>query len=365
MKVICLGLSHRTAGVELREKFAVADADLSSASERLGAMGGICESVILSTCNRVELYAATGDTAQGFVSLNRFLTGQARKHHYDPQIFYRHETPHSIRHLFRVASGLESMVLGETEILGQVKKAYTAASRNGATAKHLNKLFQRAFNVAKEVRTNTNITRGPVSVASVAVDLAEKIFGRLGACKVMILGAGETGERTAKAMLARGEKNILVSNRSHERAVELAEAMGGHAIPFGEWEQPLKEIDILIGSTAAPAPVLTRAKLEPIMRHRKDRPLFVIDLAVPRGIEPAVNALDGVYLYDIDSLQTIAEQSLEIRRRELAVCEQMIERHVDEFSNWMARERMRAAGAGALSAPPVNPEGFRGKASPL
>lgn len=359
MKVICLGLSHRTASVEQREKFAVADADLAAASERLGSMDGICESVILSTCNRVELYAASDDIAQGFASLNRFLGGQASAHHYDPNIFYHHDPPHSIRHLFRVVSGLDSMVLGETEILGQVKKAYTAASTNGATAKHLNKLFQRAFNVAKEVRTNTNITRGPVSVGSVAVDLAEKIFGRLGACKVMILGAGETGELTAKTLLSRGVKSILVSNRSHERAVTLAETLGGRAVPFGEWEQPLLDIDILIGSTASPIPVLTREKLGPVMQHRKSRPLFAIDLAVPRDIEPAVNELDGVYLYDIDALQAIAEQSMEIRRRELAVCEQMIERHVSEFSNWLAHEHLRVAAGGV---PPVPAGVSNGKA---
>jgi glutamyl-tRNA reductase len=344
MNVICLGLSHHTASVELREKFAVADADLALAASRLGAMDGISESVIISTCNRVELYAASDDSAMGFESLRRFLGAQAQAHHYDPHIFYQYDSPHSIRHLFRVVSGLDSMVLGETEIFGQVKKAYSTASANGATARHLNKLYQRAFNVAKEVRTNTNITRGSVSVGSVAVDLAEKIFGRLNACKIMILGAGETGELTAKTLLSRGAKSILVANRTHERAVELAAKMGGEAIPFGEWEQPLRDVDILIGSTASPQSVLTREILQPVMHRRMDRPLFIIDLAVPRDVEPAVNDLDGVYLYDIDSLQAIAEQSLEVRRRELAVCEQMIERHVDEFSNWLAVDAASTGG---------------------
>ena len=218
MNVICLGLSHHTASVELREKFAVADSDLESAADRLGAMDGVSESVIISTCNRVELYAATDDSGRGFESLGRFLGGRAQEHNYNAHIFYQYDSPHSIRHLFRVVSGLESMVLGETEILGQVKKAYAAASSGGRTARHLNKLFQRSFNVAKEVRTNTNITRGPVSVGSVAVDLAEKIFGRLGSCKVMILGAGETGEITARTLLSRGVKSLFVSNRSYVRA---------------------------------------------------------------------------------------------------------------------------------------------------
>lgn len=346
MNVICLGLSHHTASVELREKFAVADADLADAAHRLGEMEGIDESVILSTCNRVELFAATDNAPLGFESLNRFLATRANEHHYDSHIFYKHDSPQSVRHLFRVVSGLESMVLGETEILGQVKRAYAAASANGKTARHLNKLFQRAFNVAKEVRTNTNITRGPVSVGSVAVDLAEKIFGRLAACKVMILGAGETGEMTARALLSRGAKSIFVANRTHERATALAAEMGGEAIRFDEWEGPLADMDIIIGSTAAPHPVLTREKLTPVMKQRKSRPLFVIDLAVPRNVEPAVNKLDGVYLYDIDSLQTIAEQSMEVRRKEMSVCEEMIERHVNEFTSWLAGERSHPAAPG-------------------
>lgn len=343
MNVICLGLSHHTASVELREKFAVADADLMEAANRLGEMDGIEESVIVSTCNRVEFYAATDHPEQGFESLTRFISAQAGEHHYDPHIFYQYDSPHSIRHLFRVVSGLESMVLGETEILGQVKKAYGAAANHGRTARHLNKFFQRAFNVAKEVRTNTNITRGPVSVGSVAVDLAEKIFGRLGQCKVMILGAGETSENTARTFLSRGVKSIFVSNRSFERAATLASEMGGQAIQFGEWEEPLRDIDILIGSTAAPHPVLTWEKLAPIMGQRKDRPLFVIDLAVPRDVEPGVNEIDGVYLYDIDSLQAIAGQSMEIRRRELVVCEEMIERHVNEFTAWLMNKHPHPA----------------------
>jgi glutamyl-tRNA reductase len=356
MNVICLGLSHHTASVELREKFAVADADLAEAAAQLGAMKGIDESVIVSTCNRVELYVASNDSTLGFDSLHQFLRGRAEAHHYDPRIFYQYDSPHSLRHLFRVVSGLDSMVLGETEILGQVKKAYSAASANGATARHLNKLFQRAFNVAKEVRTNTAITRGSVSVGSVAVDLAEKIFGRLNACKIMILGAGETGELTAKTLLARGAKSILVANRTHERAVELAAKMDGEAIPFGEWEKPLREVDILIGSTASPQPLLTRAVLQPVMQQRMDRPLFIIDLAVPRDVEPAANELDGVYLYDIDSLRAIAEQSMEVRRRELADCEQRIERHVEEFSGWLVADAVRNVSAGK---PPVDARQFQ------
>jgi glutamyl-tRNA reductase len=227
------------------------------------------------------------------------------------------------------------MILGETEILGQVKKAYQAAHEQSATARHLNKLFQRAFNVAKEVRTRTNITRGSVSVGSAAVELAEQIFGSLKSCKVMILGAGETAELTAGALQARGVHSIFVANRSHDRAVALAGRMGGSAVRFEEWHSAFGGVDILIGSTAAPHFVLTRAQLEPLMGSRRQRPLFCIDLAVPRDIEPEVNSLDGVYLYDIDSLQAIAQQSMEVRRGELQLCEAMIDKHVTEFLHWL------------------------------
>ncbi len=337
MNIICLGLSHQTASVELRERFAIADADLVAAASELEAREGIHGAVIVSTCNRVEFYAAAEKPEHGFRSLNEFLHDRALAHHYDEALFYKYDAPQSVRHLFRVVCGLDSMVLGETEILGQVKKAYSAAASGGAASRHLNKLFQRGFHVAKEVRSKTNITRGAVSVGSVAVDLAEKIFGRLHACKVMILGAGETAEQTARAFLLRGLRSVFVSNRSHDRAVALATEMGGEAIRFDEWDGRIAEMDVIIGSTAAPHPVLTRAQLELAMTGRRNRPLFVIDLAVPRDVEPSANEVEGVYLYDIDSLHAIAEQSMTVRRQELATCEQMIERHVHEFSEWLAR----------------------------
>jgi glutamyl-tRNA reductase len=217
-----------------------------------------------------------------------------------------------------------------------VKKAYQAAQEGGATSRHLNKLFQRAFNVAKDVRTNTNITRGSVSVGSAAVELAEKIFGQLRRCHVMILGAGETSELTAGALHARGVKSVFVANRNYDRAAALAQKMSGKAIHFDEWPREIHDIDILIGSTAAPHHVLTAAQLAPIMRQRQGRPLFCIDLAVPRDIDPAANDLEDVYVYDIDSLQKIADDSMQVRRQELAVCEEMIERHVVEFREWLA-----------------------------
>lgn len=335
MEILCLGLSHHTAPVDLRERFAIPDHEAAAAAAQLRAAPGVAEAVIISTCNRVEFYLAADDTAAGFSAIAHYMTARAAAAP-EGEHFFRHATAHSVRHLFRVVSGLDSMVLGETEILGQVKKAYAAAQAAGTTSRHLNKLFQRAFNVAKEVRTNTNITRGSVSVGSVAVELAEKIFGRLQTCKVMILGAGEMSELTAGALSARGVHSIFVANRSFDRAALLADKMKGQAVHFDEWPRHFHGVDILIGSTAAPHHVLTAAQLAPIMRTRQDRPLFCIDLAVPRDIEPAVNDLDGVYLYDIDSLQAIADHSMGIRRQEIVVCEQMIERHALEFGQWLA-----------------------------
>jgi len=334
VEIVCFGLSHHTAPVDLRERFAIADGEAAELTARLKAAPGVGEAVIVSTCNRVEFYVAAEEQAAALAAVEAFLVTRAASA--DREHFFQHSTAQSVRHLFRVVSGLDSMVLGETEILGQVKKAYAAAQAAGATSKHLNKLFQRAFNVAKDVRTNTNITRGSVSVGSVAVELSEKIFGRLADCRVMILGAGEMSELTAGALQARGVKTIFVANRSHDRAVVLAEKMNGKAVRFDDWAREIHDVDILIGSTAAPHHVLTAAQLAPVMRTRADRPLFCIDLAVPRDIEPAVNDLDGVYLYDIDSLQAIAEQSMNTRRQEIAVCEQMIERHALEFGEWLA-----------------------------
>ncbi|HEX4085702.1 MAG TPA: glutamyl-tRNA reductase [Chthoniobacteraceae bacterium] len=336
MDVVCLGLSHQTADVSTRERFAFAEHELGACVGELGRRPELGEALILSTCNRVELYAAAADPAAGFATIEAYLSSRAALEPEDRRFFFRRDGSAAVRHLFRVVSGLESMVLGETEILGQVKRAYGVAVQSGGTARHLNKLFQRSFNVAKEVRTRTNITRGPVSVGSVAVDLAEKIFGRLNSCRAMILGAGETSEMTAKALMSRGAHGIFVSNRSYDRALMLAEETNGEAINFEQWHERFDDIDILISSTSAPHAIVTVDKLSKAMRRRGNRPVFVIDLAVPRDVDPAVNNLDGVYLYDIDALQGIAAHSMNVRRQELTECERLIERHVDEFSGWLA-----------------------------
>jgi glutamyl-tRNA reductase len=331
VNILCAGLNHELAPVEIRERFAVGAHELPSVLENLRRIDGNAGAVVLSTCNRVEFYAATICPVRALGSLHDWL--QDRTGLRVP--LYELHTPASVRHLFRVACGLDSMVLGETEVLGQIKQAYARATESGSASRHLHRLFQHAFRVAKSVRSQTRITTGTTSVGAVAVELARKIFGDLSGRKVMILGAGEMGERTARSLQSRGVRSVIVSNRTFDRAAALAEEIGGLAIHFEHWERHFAEIDILIGSTGAPHPVLTKEKLEPLLQGRRDRPLFIIDLAVPRDVSPEVNELEGVFLYDIDSLQEIARDSLEVRKQEILACEGMIETEVAEFVGWL------------------------------
>jgi glutamyl-tRNA reductase len=332
MNLFCVGLSHHNADVETRENFAG-----HAETDRVLRDCGCNEVLLLTTCNRVEVYAATENFVPTEQIARCLLRTPAVELGGRVEAFYRYEAADCVRHLFRVASGLDSMVVGETEILGQAKKAYEAARMAGAAGRYLHRLFQRAFRVAKQVRTRTEITRGAVSVGSVAVDLARKIFGDLRDCKVLVLGAGETSERTVRALLSRGVADLRVSNRSPERAEALALTVNGQSIAFEQWPKQCAEIDILITSTSSGVPLLSQEKLAPILRDRIDRPLFIIDIAVPRDVAPDVNALDGVYLYDIDSLQSIADQSLALRREQMAVAERIISEHVAEFNELIAR----------------------------
>jgi glutamyl-tRNA reductase len=335
MNIFCFGISHQTANVEVRERFAIPDSALADSLTRLARITGVQEGVVLSTCNRTELYIVTEDSQLAIEPLFHDFYGPVEAN--EIQHLFRLQALPSIRHLFRVASGLESMVLGETEIFGQVKRAYEAATRSGTTGRILNRLFQRAFHVGKHVRSTTAITRGFVSVGSVAVDLAQQIFGDLEGRRIMILGAGETSERTAWSFQSRGARQLFVSNRSFERATQLAEAIGGRAIRFDDWEEEFRDLDILVSSTSAPHAIVTRAKLEPMLRMRRDRPLFIIDLAMPRDVDPAVHDMDGVYVYDLDSLRAIAGRTLEARKKEAEACDDLIEKHVLDFETWLNR----------------------------
>ncbi|MBK9140361.1 MAG: glutamyl-tRNA reductase [Verrucomicrobia bacterium] len=329
MSIVVVGLSHRTSPVEIRERLAFAAEAIPRALVAMRGAGIADEAVIVSTCNRVEIYAASdADPAETLAALKRFLV---EFHGFDGALgdeLYQHGEPDSVAHLFRVVCGLDSMVVGETEILGQVKQAYDVALAGHHTGRRLNKAFQRAFNVAKQIRTETNIQRGSVSVASAAVELAEKIFSSLSERTVLIIGAGDTGEKTARALLSRGAKGLVVTNRSLERAQALAAEFGGRWVPFEDWAGEFGGIDIVISSTAAPHYVLDRRKLEPLLRPRRGRPLLLIDIAVPRDIDPEVNLLDDVYLYNIDDLQAIADDGLRQRQEEIARCEAIIREKV-------------------------------------
>lgn len=323
MELLCLGLNHKTAPVEVRERFAVGTNRLGAASLALLDLHGVAEGLVISTCNRTEYYLAAEDSSHATRALENLLANlagtDAAPH------FYRMERAEAARHLCRVVSGLDSMMLGETEIFGQVKQAYQLALEAGATRGVLNRLFQRAFTVGKKVRTNTSIQEGSTSVGNVAVDLAEKIFGHLKNSEVMILGAGEMSRLTAQSLVSRGARSIIVSNRTYDRAVELANEMGGSAVRFDAWEAILERVDVVISSTGSPHAVVKPEHVERVRRARKFRPLFLIDIAVPRDIDPAVGEIEEVYLYDIDTLEQLAVEARQRREQQIIDCEKIIE----------------------------------------
>ena len=339
MNLFCVGLSHHTANVETRERYLP-----RRPGESLRTDCGCAEAVMLATCNRVEVYAAASETVTTKQIAHCLARGGTQLAE-DGAGFYRYEGQECVRHLFQVVCGLNSMVIGETEILGQVKKAYALARESGSAGPLLHRLFQRAFHVAKQVRSRTEITRGAVSVASVVVDLAVKIFRDLAERKVLLLGAGEMSERTARALHARGVSDIRVSNRSFERAERLAASVQGRAVAFQHWPNECREIDILISSTAAQELLLTPEILGPMVRERLQRPLFIIDAAVPRDVAPEVNEMDGVFLYDIDALQSIAEQSLALRRLQIAPADAIIAEQVADFCACYAGASLQLASA--------------------
>src|SRR5438067_13552358 len=350
MTVFCIGLSHHTANVATREQFAG-----SATAESIVREAGCPEALLLTTSNRVEVYGVSHKRISTDENAGCLTKNPIRDPHYYAPPFYRYEAEKCVQHLFRVASGLDSMVVGESEIFGQAKKAYESARTSGAAGPYLHRLFQRAFRVAKQVRTHTDIARGAVSVGSVAVDLAQRIFGKLSECKVLVLGAGEISERTARALVSRGVSDIRVSNRSIDRARDLAQAVGGHAVPFDEWTAQCGEIDILITSTASEEPLLTPDKLAPLLCERVDRPFFIIDIAVPRDVESGVNEMEGVYLYDIDSIRSVAEQSLALRRQQVAAAEAIIAEHVADFVDSISRGLNRPSQAAEHSPLGENP----------
>lgn len=323
MKVFVAGLSYKTAPVELREQLAVSPSTLRCSGCRLKIGGGLEEVVLLSTCNRVEIYGVASKVNGNVHGLFRHLSPAG--HDFSPYL-YIHEGEAAVRHLFSVAGGLDSMVLGETEITGQLKHAYQTAHETKLTGRILNRAFQTALQTAKEIRTTTQIGRGATSIGSVAVELAGKIFGGdLSDKSVMIIGAGKMGEACVRHLAKKGARSVLVSNRSFERAEGLAAEIGGRAIRFDGCLEAMTGADIVVSSTGCPQTILHAEQIDRVMSARRNRPLFMIDIAVPRDIDPDVQHLDNVYLYNIDHLETLVRENLRHREAELARCHDIIE----------------------------------------
>ncbi len=332
MHIAVLGLNHETAPIELRERLTFKEEELPRALAALRQEFQIQEAVILSTCNRVELYALLPQVDGHRGRLTDFL---AHFHRIEAQEIrdrlYWHHEPDSVRHLFRVASGLESMVVGESEILGQVRQAYQKAVSCESVGSVFNRLFQTALKTGKRVRSGTRIGQGAVSVSSVAVELARRIFQSLKVKTVLILGAGTMGEAALNSLEARGVGQILVANRSPEAALRLAEDFAAEAIPWGELDHALVRSDIAICSTASDQYLLNRADAARIMVRRRQRPLFLIDISVPRNLDPAIGGLENVYLYDIDDLEGIACANQKMRVGEMDLCASIIEEELGQF----------------------------------
>ena len=331
-----IGLNHKFAPVKFREKLAFSKNDLPSVLLHLRNIPVVPESLVLSTCNRVEIYGVAADLKAAREELVRFLCFyHAVEEEALCHSIYFYEEEEAVRHLFRVASGLDSMVVGEHEILGQVKEAYRLASQAGNVKSLLHQFFERALRTAKRTREETEIARGAVSVSSVAVELAEKIFGRISQERILILGTGKVGELTLKRLMKTGTRTVWVASRTMARAEEMARKYAVLPIPFETWKQYLKDADIVISSTAAPHPIIHYEDVKQVMALRKHKPLFIIDLAVPRDAEEKVNTLDDVYLYNIDDLHTVCQSNIKFREKEVAKCEVLIEKQIEEFLRWL------------------------------
>jgi len=327
--IVLIGINHKTAPIELRERVAISRDELPDATRALAALPGVTECMIVSTCNRVEMLAAVE-------SPETDIAGFLHSHFsIDPAVLaphiYEHRDQMAVRHLFRVASSLDSMVVGEPQILGQVKDAFAVARESGTISSQLEHLLQSAFAAAKRVRTETAIGSNSVSIASVAVELARKIFGSLQGRTVFLVGAGKMSELAARHLVRQGAGAILVTNRTLERAQQLAEPFKGRVIPFDKLYDAATEADIIISSTGAPHPIFRREHGQAFMHRRRNRPMFFIDIAVPRDVEPAMNKLEGVFVYDIDDLQAVAASHMAERSAQATDAEALIAGEVERF----------------------------------
>ena len=338
MEIVLVGLNHRTAPVEVREKVSFTAEQAQRAAEELRARGILEETLVLSTCNRSEVYGvppeSSHECAPGlstflseFHSVRADVLSVSLYHHYDQE---------AVRHLFRVAAGLDSMLLGEAEILGQVREAYRFAHERGATGPVLNRLFQGALEVGKRVRTETELGTRPMSVASAGVKLAERIFGKLNGHTALVVGAGTISEQVVAHLRDRGVAQLHVMNRSRDRAEDLAKQYDGRVTEWGEWDTALQSPDVVVSSVSAEEPVLRRDVVERAMAARGNRALFLMDLGVPRNIAPDVAELYNVYVYNTDDLSEVVQQNRSARESEIPKAQGIVDEHVDKFLSWQA-----------------------------
>ncbi len=337
MHLFLLGVSHKTTPVELRERLDFATRGLGAALEALSRRPSAHEAVVLSTCNRAELYVACDEVPAARADLFAFL---ADYHGLEAGVMaphlYERVDAEVAHHLFRVAGGLDSLVVGEPQILGQVKEAFTAATEEHTVGPVLNKVFSWSFTVGKRVRTETALSEGAVSISFAATSLAKKIFGDLKGRTIVVVGAGEMGKLTAQHLKTQGAGRLLVTSRTLAHAAALAEAIGGTAVPWSDLAATLAHADIVISATGSALPILTRPQIEQVMRGRRNRPLFLIDIALPRDIEPAVGDLESVFLYNIDDLQAIVQENLARRAAEVSRAEGIVDDEVGKFQAWLA-----------------------------
>jgi glutamyl-tRNA reductase len=335
MELVVVGLNHNTAPIQLRECLAFPENKMEDALRKVHAIPSVKETMIVSTCNRVEVYAATRQTGEAILDLKHFLSqyhGLPLKE-FDRNL-YSFLGQEAVNHIFRVASSLDSMVVGEPQVLGQIKSAYEIAVESKTSGVILHRLLHRAFHVAKRVRTETKIGDSAVSVSSVAVELAQKIFERLEKKAVLLIGAGEMCELAARHLVSGGVEKVWVTNRTYERAVSLAQEFKGEAIAFDEINQGLKKVDIVISATDSPHYLIRYDQMARLIKERRQKPIFFIDIADPRNVEPSVGDIENVYLYNIDDLKKVADENIKDRGKEAQKAEAIVQEEVSKFVNW-------------------------------
>ena len=337
-----LGISHHETPLDVRERLALTMAEAAELQKQIYAEDSIRECLVLNTCNRIEIYGLADKIFETEVVRALFCSMKGLPSEQFSEYAYSHNNLEALQHVLEVSTGLDSQMVGETEILGQLKQAYSVAREAKTTGNLLNRLFEKSFHAAKEARTHTSITRGQISIGNVTVDLASRIFGKLSQSRVLLLGSGEVGEKTAQALKSRGARDISVSSRTFGNAQKLARNLGGSTIDFEDFTNQLHHFDIIICSTAAPSSLLSKEVIAKTMEQRRECPTFIIDLALPRDVEPAVEDVENVYLYNLDDLSNIANENLEARKAEIDDAREILKKHA--WTLWLQlrrRELMR------------------------